>query len=265
MAEATLWFDPDFQDLLKKIPAGKSFPFQWCGRRSIKDLIESMGIPHVEVGLILVNQQPVNFDYVVLSADAVEVYADCRKAGRADIKGLRVTCPGIPRFVCDVHLGQLARRLRLLGFDVKYLPGRHDQELALISFNERRFLLTRDLQLLKRGLVERGVFIRSQDTAQQLSQVCQRLELQQYFKPFSRCLSCNGELHRLDIGQPEKGHYLDSIPLKVRQWCKEYKVCTSCDKIYWPGTHFKRLLAWVRMVFPDWQPDSSGKWQDNEE
>ena len=73
MVEVSLWFDPDLRDLLKIIVAGNPFPFRWSGKRSVKDLIESLGIPHVEVDLILVNKQPVDLDYVVLSTDAIEV------------------------------------------------------------------------------------------------------------------------------------------------------------------------------------------------
>lgn len=265
MTEATIWFDPLLVDLVKKEVTRFPFSLRWSGRRSVKDLIESLGVPHVEVDLILVNREPVDFTYLVSASDHLEVYGEHKGAGRSDTGSLRFLYPGEPRFICDVHLGKLARRLRLLGFDVNYRSQQDDEQLARISAEESRYLLSRDLQLLKRRVVCGGVFIRSQDVDQQLEQVCRRLELKSYFKPFSRCLSCNGLLKPLDLSTIEKNHYIARIPAGVKQWCHEYKICTSCDKIFWPGTHYQRLVAWVQKTFPQWPSSQSSESADSKE
>jgi uncharacterized protein with PIN domain len=259
MTEATLWFDPGLLDLVKSKATSHPFAMSWFGRRSVKDLIESVGIPHVEVDLILVNREPVDFAYIVLPGDKLEVYGDSRNSGRSDCTGLKFIFPGEPRFVCDVHLGKLTRRLRLLGFDVDYRSQRGDRHLAWISDRESRYLLTRDLHLLMRRAVHGGVLIRSHQVDHQLTQVWQRFDLQLHCKPFSRCLSCNGMLKPLHFSSKEENQYQERIPAAVKQWCRDFKVCAACDKVYWPGTHYQRLEACIQKIYPRWPISPSGE------
>ena len=87
-------------------------------KTSIKDIIESCGVPHPEVDLILVDEQTVGFDHTLANDAKVEVFpVENRDTDRTE---KRLQTVGITRFVADGHLGGLTRNLRLLGFDVAY-------------------------------------------------------------------------------------------------------------------------------------------------
>jgi hypothetical protein len=140
-----------------------------------------------------------------------------------------------PRFILDVHLGRLARLLRLLGFDSAWSRDAGDAELAERSGGEDRILLSRDRGLLKRREVRRGCLVRSQDPRRQLDEVAERFGLRGLLAPFSRCLVCNAPLRRGDglpagpRGGPGGG-------------------CPSCGRRYWRGSHWYRLNAIVEEV-----------------
>ena len=118
-------------------------------RQSVKDLIESLGVPHPEIDLILANGISVPFDYAVQSADRIAVYPRFTNVDIGTLTHVRPPPPDTVRFVVDVHLGKLARRLRLIGLDTAYRPDANDAELAELADRERRILLTRDQGLLK--------------------------------------------------------------------------------------------------------------------
>jgi uncharacterized protein with PIN domain/sulfur carrier protein ThiS len=202
---------------------------------SVKDLIESLGAPHPEIDLILVNGISVPFDYTVQSADRIAVFPqfmifDIRLLTRVRPQPLDRVC-----FVADVHLGKLARHLRLIGLDTAYRADADDAALADLADREGRLLLTRDQGLLKRRRVAHGYFIRETHPHRQLVEVLRRfgpLDLQ----PFSRCLRCNDLLRTV----PKSA--VDSALLpRTRQHYERFEVCSGCGRIYWKGSHWKRL------------------------
>jgi hypothetical protein len=142
--------------------------------------------------------------------------------------------------VADVHLGTLARFLRLLGFDTRYGNGLDDAELAAITAGEKRVLLTRDVGLLKRKAVVRGQWLRSRDPEQQVTEIVEALQLKRAFRPFTRCMSCNGVLApvaRADVAA--------LVPPHVYRRFRSFKRCGECQRVYWRGTHFVRLRRLV--------------------
>lgn len=211
--------------------------------RSVKDLIEAQQVPHTEVDLILVNGVSVGFDHRLTGGERVAVYPvfeslDIRAVSRLERPPLRRT-----RFIADVHLGTLARRLRLLGFDCVYEPPWDDAVLAERSAAERRVLLTRDRRLLMRAVVSHGMFLRSDQPDEQLKQVVRHLDLADAAKPFSRCSACNGTLVPVD-----KEDVRDLIPPKTWTYTDTYYQCTDCGKLFWKGTHWPRLKAILKSV-----------------
>lgn len=112
-----------------------------------------MGIPHTEIDLILVNGDPVGFEYRPAVGDRIAVYPMFEALDIGVTARLRPEPLRQPRFVIDVNLGRLARLLRLLGFDVWWSNDADDQALADISVEQRRILLTRDRGLLKRRAI----------------------------------------------------------------------------------------------------------------
>jgi uncharacterized protein with PIN domain len=139
-----------------------------------------------------------------------------------------------PRFVLDVHLGKLAAHLRLLGFDCNYDPGLQDEELARRSTIEKRILLTRDRQLLKRSRVIRGYCVRSLRPEEQAVEVLRRFDLVALAAPFTRCLRCNGRLIRAEPAEFAGRIPEGSVP-RPRRCVRRVR------RLYWKRTHYERL------------------------
>ena len=210
---------------------------------SVKDLIESLGVPHTEVELILVNGEPVNFAYRVQDSDRISVYPPFRSLDISPMSSLRPAPPGEFRFVADAHLGRLAGYLRMLGFDTWYRRDASDEDLAAISAGEERILLTRDRGLLKRNIVTRGYFVQATDPSRQLVEVLQEFDLVQRMQPFRRCIHCNGILQPVP-----KEAVIDRLLPETRQYYDEFFLCPRCGHIYWKGSHYRRMKQFIESV-----------------
>ncbi|MDO8952204.1 MAG: Mut7-C RNAse domain-containing protein [Draconibacterium sp.] len=147
------------------------------------------------------------------------------------------------RFVVDVNLGKLAKKLRLLGFDTYYRNDLEDDEIVKISLSEKRIILTRDIGILKNGKVTHGFWIRSDDPKTQLNEVIERLQLKNLFKPFSRCSQCNDKLKRI-----KKELLINHIPQDTLRYYKTFWECCGCRQIYWEGSHFEKINDWLEKM-----------------
>ena len=163
----------------------------------------------------------------------------------ASVTRLRPKPLRIPRFLLDVHLGTLAGKLRLLGFDTLYHRARSDAELASIAERENRILLTKDRQLLMRNQVSRGLFIRNTKTRKQIFEVIERLDLYEMIKPLSRCSICNGPIDRLSATQLDEPGIAEKIPEGVLSWCSVFFQCSECGRIYWKGSHYDKIIEFI--------------------
>lgn len=208
--------------------------------QTVKDVLEAMGIPHTEVDLILVNGDPVGFGHRPAVGDRIAVYPTFEALDIGSTARLRPVPLRNPRFVVDVNLGRLARLLRVLGFDVWWSSDADDQTLADISVEQQRILLTRDRGLLKRRAITHGLFVHSQVPEEQTLEVLRRLDLRRRVAPFTRCVRCNGELAAVP-----KESVLDRLEPLTRRYYDEFSRCADCGQIYWPGTHFDRLVRLV--------------------
>jgi hypothetical protein len=208
-------------------------------RASIKDMIESLGVPHPEVDCIKVNGKYVNFSYIVQDRDIIDVYPiSARDINTASVSLLPKPLSVI-RFVLDIHLGKLATSLRLLGFDTLYRNDYEDEELANISSSQERILLTRDKGLLMRSLVIHGYYVRNTNPQQQTLEILQRFDLFKLVSPFQRCLRCNGLLESVD-----KQSIIEELPKNVQQ-VDDFNRCPDCDRIYWKGSHYEKLQKFI--------------------
>ena len=251
MYNVIIRFYEELNDFIAKNMRRCDYAFSFSGRRSIKDLIESFGAPHVEVDLILVNGESVDFSYIVNDGDRISVYPVFERLSIEGVTRLRPFPLRDPRFILDVHLRSLARRLRLLGFDVDYKDKRDDCELVEVSENTGRIILTRDRQLLKLRNVSRGMIIRNTDMYKQVVEVIERLDLKSQCMPFSRCIECNGMIRGISSEDDEFLRIRNRIPEGVLCWCQGYSICASCDKIYWKGSHYDKLKAFVERIIDD--------------
>lgn len=231
-------FNGDLKDLLKNDGKGLGMSVEFPGKRSVKDLVQSLGVPHTEVGKIRVKDQWIDSSYVLHEGDTVEVFPVSPGKTKIDTDN--------PGFICDVHLWKLARRLRLLGFDTRFNPQWDDAELADICHKERLVLLSRDRGLLKRNKVEHGLLIRNTDPEKQVSEVLQRLRISAKAAPFTRCLVCNGLLEPVSItGKLFEKKIKPQLPPNILDWCKEFHFCPTCEKAFWKGSHYKKLIRMI--------------------
>jgi uncharacterized protein len=203
-------------------------------RQTVRDLVEGLGVPHTETGRILVDGEVAGLDHQVDGGEEVEV----------EPPALPVPMPGgRARFVLDVHLGQLARHLRLLGIDVDYHNNADDDELVTVAVDQDRVLLSRDRGLLKRRAVTHGHLVRSDDPDVQLLATIRRYGLCDHLRPFTRCLACNG----LPV-EVAKSEVVADLEPRTRQHYDDFRRCPDCGRIYWDGSHTDRLLAVVDRV-----------------
>lgn len=239
MNTARFEFKGSLQDFTGQHQVEKSFHLN----PSAKDLIESCGVPHVEVFGLMVNGREKPLSYNVSSGDSLLVipkeivdssnYSDNIK--RID------EMPG--QFIADVHLGKLARLLRLTGIDTLYSNSADDPEIVNTAVRENRAVLTRDVGLLKHGKLSYGHWLRSTYPDQQLSDVIRYFDLSENLTPLSRCMSCNGYLKRVDKAVVES-----ELPPRVKENFEHFKQCENCGKVYWKGTHYEKLVAKVREI-----------------
>jgi hypothetical protein len=202
--------------------------------QSVKHLVESLGVPHTEIGAVLVDGSPVNFDYLVRAGELVEIdpIEDEVGAGRSIAEF---------HFVVDNHLGRLACYLRMLGFDTLYRNDFADAELAHIAEEQGRILLTRDRRLLMRKQVQRGCCLRSLMPQQQLLEVVRRYHLRGHFVPFRRCMRCNGILQPVT-----KKAVLNRLEPLTRKYFDEFRICPDCQQVYWNGSHYQQMRRLIQ-------------------
>lgn len=232
-------------------PPQEPIRYTFWGHPAVKDAIEAQGVPHPEVDLVLINGEQVTFECPLAAGSRVSVYPWIDILPRPE-KSLRPPLPSPRRFICDVHLGQLARYLRMLGFDTRYDTGYSDPQLAQTSAEENRILLTRDVDLLKRNRVQIGVFVRSQEPQEQLGEVVNRVGIGDGMDPFSLCLTCNVEL-----GSASPQAIDEQVPPRAREAHNEFVQCPSCESVFWSGTHVERMQSLIETVIESLPNDDS--------
>jgi uncharacterized protein with PIN domain len=210
---------------------------------AVKHAIEALGIPHTEVDQIAANGQVVGFDYILTADDVIDV---CGWVPKPDQVNVRPLLPRPVRFVLDTHLGRLAVYLRLLGFDALYRNDYSDAILADLSQQEQRVLLTRDRGLLKRKIVEFGCCVRESDPKQQLISLLHRYQLVAEIVPWRRCLRCNEPLEPVS-----KTEILDQLQPKTKRYFDDFQRCQGCGQIYWRGSHYDHMQAFIDQVFEE--------------
>jgi uncharacterized protein with PIN domain len=234
MVTSHFTFRPDLNSFLAPSRREGAFAYSFENGQSVKHLIEAAGVPHTEVGRIVVNSRPTGFEYQVQQDDRVIVFpADAANS----------PLPGAARFVLDNHLGRLAAYLRMLGFDVVYRNDFDDDELVQISAAEERILLTRDRRMLMRKMVRSGYCLRSLDSRKQLDEVLRRFDLYRQVLPFQRCLRCNTPLEIIS-----KDAVLDRLEPLTRLYFADFRICPACGQIYWKGSHYEHMQEIIKEI-----------------
>lgn len=243
MIRIYLRFYEELNDFLPPEKQKTQFEHLVKSRSSVKDVIESIGIPHSEVDLILVNNISVDFIYIVQNNDRISVYPVFESFNIADVTHLRPKPLRENKFILDVHLGRLAKYLRMLGFDSSYSNDFSKEEIINTSLQQRRTILTRDRNLLKRNEITHGLWIRSNNPVEQVKEVLDRFHLDKVVNEFTLCMECNYPLTMVD-----KEEISDNLPPRVREYQSNFYQCKLCNRIYWQGTHYNKMRKLITEI-----------------
>jgi uncharacterized protein len=228
----TLRFDPALRMFLDSRHRAGRAEVRYDGTSSAGHLVESLGVPLTEVGELLIGWRRAGVSERVPPGRPVMV----RPVPRPQpLPGNR------PRFCLDVHLGTLARRMRLLGLDTVYRNDLGDDDLIELAARQDRVLLTQDRGLLRRRAVRCGAYVRGSDPDTQLRDVLDRFAPP--LAPWTRCTTCNGLL------APAAKHDIEHL-LKpgTRRTHDVFARCQSCGQVYWRGAHGRRLATLVEVA-----------------
>jgi uncharacterized protein with PIN domain len=243
MTTATFRFHRELNEFLARSHREQAFACACTPTSTTKHMIEALGVPHTEVGLILRNGQPAGFDAPIANGDRIEVYPAGALA-REPEPALGGACLREPlraeslRFIADAHLGGLAQLLRLAGFDTRYDNHFPDDEIEQLALAEHRVVLTRDRELLKRRALVHGCYVRSLQPDAQWREVAGRLGLAHHVRPFRLCLMCNAPLRAASA--EELG---GRVPEGVLERHERFVTCDVCRRVFWEGSHWKRMRA----------------------
>jgi uncharacterized protein with PIN domain len=243
MHNVFLRFYEELNDFLPEEKKKIRFEHTYLHRTSVKDMIESVGVPHTEIDLILINGNSVGFNYIVQPNDDISVYPVFESFDISEVQHLRNQPLREPKFILDVHLGTLARYLRMLGIDSLYKNDFTKDEIVKISLENKRAILTKDRNLLKRNEITHGYWVRNDELVKQAKEVIERFDLVSSVKEVSRCMECNSILIPVDKKEIE-----NVLPPKVKVQQNEFNRCPACNKIYWKGSHYERMKKLIAEI-----------------
>ncbi|WP_425245300.1 Mut7-C RNAse domain-containing protein [Streptomyces sp. NEAU-NA10] len=206
------------------------------GVSTLGHVVESLGVPLTEVGALVVDGREVPVSHIPAHGESVSV----RPVARPQLVA------GAPlRFLLDVHLGTLARRLRLLGVDTAYeSTDIGDPALAARSAAEKRVMLSRDRGLLRRRELWAGAFVYSTRPDDQLRDVLDRFAPE--LRPWTRCTACNGLLK-----EATKDEVADQLKHGTHRSYDVFAQCRECGRAYWKGAHHEQLEAIVERALAE--------------
>ncbi|MET9698921.1 Mut7-C RNAse domain-containing protein [Streptomyces sp. NPDC006529] len=224
--EISLTLAPELRLFAAPSRRAERVPTPVDGTSSLGHVVESVGVPLTEVGRLLVDGHEAPVSYVPRGGESVEACGVTRPQ----------QVPGAPlRFLLDVHLGTLARRMRLLGIDAAYEnEDIGDPALATRSAAEQRVLLSRDRGLLRRREIWAGAYVYSDQPDEQLRDILGRFAPR--LDPWTRCTACNGTLRAAD-----KDSVGDLLEGGTQRSYDVFAQCVACERVYWRGAHHARL------------------------
>jgi len=203
------------------------------------------GNPFDCIDLVLVNGISVDSVYQLKDNDRIALFPVFESFDIASVTKVREHPLRQPKFILDVHLGKLANHLRMLGFDSLYRNDYTVNLLCRISLQENRTLLSKNKSLIETESLTHAYLVKNKDPRIQLIEVLERFQLFALIAPFTRCIECNSTLQRVEM----EG-ILFRIPAQVKEWCTEYQLCSECNRIYWKGSHYKKMLEFISAL-PD--------------
>ncbi len=225
-------FHGNLQEILpvkKTVLGRRSFP------RAAKDLVETLGIPHTEIGRIEINGKECGILEAVSFEDRIEIfpYSPPRPSPWNVENG---ASQSLIAFLADVNVAGAGKLLRLMGFDTLIDPALDDRSIATLSWEQKRVVLTRDRNLLKRRIIAFGYLVRNEKPWEQLAEIFSEYGLKDFSRPFSRCARCNTPLAPV-----EKEEVMDRLQPMTKRFYNTFQICPSCKRIFWKGSHIDHI------------------------
>jgi len=236
----------ELNDYLAPERRKRTFACEVAPDATVGEVIDALGVPREAIDLALADGVPVGFDHRVGDGERIALYPVFEALDVGPVTAL----PGRPlretRFVLDVHLGRLARDLRLLGFDCRYRNDAADDALAALATAEGRILLSRDRALVARRELHRAYLVQATAPRAQAAEVVRRLDLAGQIRPFTRCLACNGEVQTVAVGD-----VTSPLPEWVHATHRQVARCPGCGRCYWRGGHWRRMQRLIDAILRD--------------
>jgi hypothetical protein len=241
-----LEFHGNTLDLLNRVPErDNTIIYPLSRRTSIKDILESIGVPHTEVGKIILDGVAQRFEKIAENGAHFEIHplSPALPPTMATIlrpDPLKTCC----RFLVDINVGRLAGLLRMAGLDAENVDGEStSRAIVAKAIREGRILLTRNKDLLKHRELVYGRLVRNQDPDLQLREIIILYSLENLLQPFTRCISCNGFLK--DV---KKEDIIDRLLPLTKKYFNRFRICTDCSKIYWQGSHHEKMTDKLKII-----------------
>ncbi len=232
-------------DLIRRIPAvDGTITYPLSRRASIKDILESLGLPHTEIGRILLDGQEQTFEKIAEDGEHFEIHPLSPALPPTVATTLRPVPLATCIFLVDINVGRLGGLLRMVGCDAEAVgPDSADTDIIQKAVGEGRILLTRNRELLKQRKLIFGHLVRSEEPDQQLREIVYLYGLQNQLRPFSRCIACNSQLVEV-----EKEAIIDRLLPLTKKYYHQFKQCSGCGKIYWHGSHHDKMEAKLKII-----------------
>ena len=224
MLTGTFRFYEELNDFLPKHRKNIRFEASFNKIKSIKDIIEEFGVPSTNVDLILINGKSVDFNTIFQDGDRVSVYPVFESFNIQNVTLLRKFPLRQSRFIADIHLKDIVRPMRMLGFDIDFNGSYTTQDIVEKSIREKRIILTKRNELLKSKSITHAMLLKSGTAVEQVTTIMDDLDIHDRIKPFSRCLGCNDPLENRQTRQ-----IMDSISPETKRIQKDL-LCKSCGK-----------------------------------
>lgn len=215
----------------------ESIEYELSRAASVKDIVEALGVPHTEVGRLTVAGREISFAALGAENDRLDVYPLSPPVDVLTPTLLRPEPLAAITFAVDMNVGKLATLLRMAGFDTFYRNYISDPELIEVAVREKRILLSKDMDLLKRKEVVFGHLVREIYPEKQLAEIVHLFGLREQFEPLSRCLRCNGVLQPV-----RKQQIIEQLEPLTKKYYNSFRQCQDCRNIYWPGSHRDKML-----------------------
>lgn len=236
MTDLTIIFPESFGRFSRKLNSGAEISFPLNRRRSIKDIVESLGVPHTEIGRILENGKPVDFGFIPRGKSRITLHPVPSPFDVTQPTLLRPRPLDALRFIVDVNVGKLASLMRMVGLDAAFSPHYMDDEIAERAVSENRVVLSKDIGLLKRRQIEYGRYVRAIHPDEQLREMMGFFRIRKPAGAFSRCLRCNTKL--VPVDKPKIEHRLEP---NTKKYYHRFMLCPICNRLFWKGSHHEHM------------------------